>query len=345
MISTIPEAYDNSTANNTPANVPKGDVGLQPVFFLAPLGLVLLGIAARTIGNSNTWPDWIAEIFTYFGALSFVLVAALYVYKGLANRGSLLADLRNPLHVSFLGAVPASIFLIGVIIQTHVENIPVLQWLPLVLAVIGAILLIGLAFTQFSRWLDQAVDLRTYNPLLTILIAGFFIASVAFLRLGVSDVAWPFFGAGVLSWIVFFPVIIMQGSQKERLPALLAPSYSLLILPPALALVNWITITGGVLDAYTELLLATTLFSTILILAKIRFFLKLPVSQCWWCYVIALTALTQSLLFYTQILPSGWMNIIMLFAAGLSVAGAGFMVWLSGKALWQQVQSLTVRRK
>jgi tellurite resistance protein len=113
------------------------------------------------------------------------------------------------------------------------------------------------------------------------------------------QVSWFFFSIGLAFWPLLLTMILYRLFFHGPLPERLTPTLFILIAPPAVGFLSYVRLTGGV-DAFALLLYHSALFFTLLLLAQLPRFAKVPFFLSWWAYSFPLAAITIATLVLFQ---------------------------------------------
>jgi tellurite resistance protein len=141
-----------------------------------------------------------------------------YFLGGLRRSGTFTADRKHAIYGPFAAYIP----IIGILLAAHYE--------------------------QYVRTAGRAA-VAIFVLALTV------IASIGLSASGWHEVARGAFGVGVFFWLSIGTLIFHRLFTGAPLPDAIKPSLSVLVSPPAVAGIAWLTITGGRIDtiAYTLL--------------------------------------------------------------------------------------------
>jgi tellurite resistance protein len=122
--------------------------------------------------------------------------------------------------------------------------------------------------------------------------------------LGFHETSWFLLAVGLVSWIVFLPLLLYRLIFcEDKLPQRLAPSLTIFVSSPAVGCLSWLQLTGRV-DAVYRFNLFTALFFTLLVLRLWQLAVRaLPVSVTWWAYTFPSAALASALIRYCEHVP------------------------------------------
>jgi tellurite resistance protein len=127
-------------------------------------------------------------------------------------------------------------------------------------------------------------------------------------KLGYIELAWFFFGIGLILWFVILCVLMyrlmfVRPSLSERLK----PTMAIFLAPPSVAFVSWVALTqttpSQYLDPMGHILMAIAFFFALFMLTQIRFFIKLKFFMSWWAYSFPTASFATACLVYSGYVP------------------------------------------
>ena len=251
-----------------------------------------------------------------------MLIAGFYGFKLLNYREEVVRELAHPVKLSFFPAISIGLILLG--IALHAAS-PALAF---GLLAVGAFLQLVLTLFVLSRWITQtAFEVQHANPSWFIPVVGNILVPLAAIDHGLTEMAWFFFSVGLVFWLVLQTIVFNRVIFHHPLPAKLAPTFFILMAPPAVGLIAYVELTGAV-DSFARVLFYTALFTAMLLVALYRSFLRIKFFLSWWACSFPMAALTIAtmLMYRATGLP---------FFAGLS--------WLLLAALTAIIAVLLVR--
>ena len=257
--------------------------------FPVTLFSVVMGLAGLTIAYERAVPPLglpavVHTVLLGLVSAVFALVLALYALKVVLHPKAVLAELQHPIKLSFFATIPISFLLVSIAYHHHASPaIGEALWF------IGAPTQLLMVLTALSRWIRHDFDLAHANPAWFIPIVGTLIVPVVGVDVASPFVAIFFFSIGMFFWLVFFTIILYRlifhvALQKKSIPTLF-----IFIPPPAVGLVSYYRITGG-LDLFAYALYSLTLFFLLLLLSMGTHFRLPRFFISWWAYTFPLAA-------------------------------------------------------
>jgi tellurite resistance protein len=302
-----------------PARAPVPRMPLIPAsFFAIVLGLAALGGGWRVA--IRIWPvtPVIGEVIMLVAALVWLVLLVLYAAKWLVARDAAVAEFRHPVQSGFVSLVPGSTMLaaLGLMFVSR----------PLALALFGLGAAGHVAFLVWrlgSLWQGNRTPEQTTPVLYLPSVAGNFIAAIVAGGLGLPECGTLFFGAGMLFWLVTESIVVHRLMVHEPLPGPLRPTMGILIAPPAVGCIAWLSINGGNPDLVAQGLFGYGLVQAA-VLVRMLPWLRQPFGASAWAYTFGIGALAQIPLRFVQGglgLPFDILAVVLFAAANLIIAG------------------------
>lgn len=260
-------------------------IRLFPVsFFSIIMGLAGFAIAAQRAEEVFAFPSGVGQGGAWFSAVLFVLLAAAYGIKLLRFPEEVVKELNHPIKLSFFPTISIGLILLSVAFRAE---IPILSFL---LFALGAPLQLGFTLFVMSRWISHThFEVHHSNPSWFIPVVGNILVPIAATSHGQSEIGWFFFSIGVVFWLVLLTIIINRVIFHNPLPDKLAPTFFILIAPPAVGFVSYLKLTGG-LDGFARVLFYTAMFTVLLLAALHRKFRGIKFFLSWWAYSFPMAA-------------------------------------------------------
>lgn len=262
------------------------------------------GIVLGMAGLSNCWRYaeslWgtDARISELLSALTIAICGALlfgYVMTWVRERDVALTEFRHPVNCCFIGLIPVSILLVGVL---------TLAWSD----VVGCGLVLAgtagqLAFSTYRSGglLRGGRKKEETTPVMYLpTVAGNFVSAIALCKVGYIDAGKLFFGAGVLSWLALESVITHRLYTAEPLPLAIRPTLGVQLAPPAVASVAYLAVSGDSIDLCFIALLGYALLQLLLIVRLCRWFAEVTFGPAYWSFSFGATALVLATMHSAQ---------------------------------------------
>ncbi len=253
-------------------------------FFAIILGLSGLSIVSQKLkfllGEQLQW------VFFSITITIFVILLAMFTFKLISHRDSLISDFYHPIKINFFPTISISFLLFSIFLLPHNKDISFYSWL------LGTILHFMFTIKILSVWIyHEHFELKHINPSWFIPIVGNIIVPVAGSTHAPLEVSWFFFSIGIIFWIVLFTVFIYRIIFHNPLPQKLLPTFFIMIAPPAIGLIAYIKL-GNELDAFANVLYFFALFLAIFLIYKLPRFYRIKFFLSWWAYTFPLAAIS-----------------------------------------------------
>lgn len=221
----------------------------------------------------------------YAATAIFLLIFFLYVSKVFFNINGFKKEFSHPIKINFFAAFIISLLLLSILWRG--------SFLHYILYYTGTILLSFFTLYIINFWIKNQMSLNTLNPAWFIPIVGNLIVIVACENN--QPYLWYYFSVGLFFYVVLFCIIFYKLIFHAALSAKFAPTYFILLAPPAIAFLDYTKLINGY-DAFSYILLSLTLFFSLLIIFMLKSFLNLKFYLSWWAFTFPLAAITLAFL-------------------------------------------------
>ena len=277
--------------------------------FSTVMGLSGFAIAWQRAHLALGASDLVWKFIAGFATALFVGLLATYGFKLVRYFPEVTAEWKHPVRVSFFPTISISLLLLAVV---WMEQFPKIGFL---LLIFGASIHLAFTVTILSSWMYHThYDIKHANPGWFIPVVGNLFVPIVAARFGLTEIAWFFFSIGIVFWIVMMTIVIYRIVFHDPIPPKLLPTLFILIAPPAVGFIAYSALTPEV-DGLSRVLYYTGLFTTIMLGANFRRFLKAGFFISSWAYSFPLAAMTIA-------------TFVMAKRSGLE-----FFVWLGGLLL------------
>ncbi len=290
--------------------------------FASVMGLAGLTLALQLAQSRFCWPDWFSRVALAVTLADFALVAGLYLFKAVRHPAALAAEWRHPVKLAFFPTISMSLLLIATALLPGQPRLAGIVWS------VGASAQAMLTLAVFSGWIGRRPFQPMHiSPAWFIPAVGNAIVPAAGVPLGFVELSWMFFSAGVLFWIVLLTLVMNRLIFHDPLPARLLPTLVILMAPPAVALLGWLQLNGGEIDAFARMLYYASLFLAAVVALQVPGFARLPFALSWWALSFPVAALTLATLRYGALTGStahdalglGFLSLLVVVVAGLAL--------------------------
>jgi tellurite resistance protein len=295
-----------------------------PVNFFA-FGFGLAGLAEAWVLMSifGRASSDIADAISALAALTWLLVLTAYLRQALTDRSTIRRDLTDPVTAPFLSLAFITPMLLSVLaVYSHWPD----AGRGLFDVFLGLTILLGSWLT--GQWIYGSLDIDKFHPAYFLpTVAGGFIGSDAAAVVGQRGLAEALFGYGAISWL-FIGSIVMGRLFLRPLPAPpLLPTFTLLIAPPAVAILAWLDLHAGQIDTVGRMLAG---FGVLMILAQLRLlpaYLRLPFMPSTWSFAFSWSAVGAAGIQWLQASsPPGYRAEQYIVAAAVSILVAAIAI-------------------
>ena len=261
---------------------------LPIAIFASVMGMSGLTLGWLKAGNMG-WPT-AGSIGLALGALTTLLLAVLlltYGLKALKHWPSVCEEARHPIKLNFFAAIPIGLILVATIWSgIDLRLAEPLWWI----GILG--MLMATLFTM-SSWLNHShYQINHLNPAWFIPVVGNILVPIAGMRLGQVEVSWFYFSVGLVFWIILTALIMNRLIFHDTLVDRMRPTLFILLAPPAVGFVSYLSLNGMTLDALARVLYFTALFLALLLGTNAIKFLKLPFFISGWAYSFPIATMT-----------------------------------------------------
>jgi tellurite resistance protein len=267
---------------------------IPAAYFGMVLGLVGLGSSWRVATILWGFPAIIGESIMALGAAVWAVLTVAYVIKWWLARGEALDEAHHAIQCCFIGLLPASTSLMGIVLAPHDHRVAV------VALVIGALGQLAFGVFRSGGMWRGGRDPGTITPVLFLpTTAGNLISAIVAGVLGFSSWGLLFFGMGFFNWIVLESVILMRLWTGPAMPEALRPTLGIQLAPPVAATVAYVVNTHGVPDLFAQAMWGYGLFQLLMLLRLLPWVAKQPFAPSYWAFSFGVTAISTGALMMT----------------------------------------------
>lgn len=194
-------------SNNCNTTLSQGFLTLPISYFSLVLGLIAFGLALRYAEHAQIIPAYhhISMGVLTLGVLLWLCLLVAYVGKWSFYITNAKAEIQNIVLCCFVSLIPITTILVGI---TSLPYTPLLAEGLIWLGTVGQLLFS--AYRGGGLWQGKHNFLATTPILYLPTVASNFVSSAGLALAGHQDIAWLFFGAGVLSWLSLEPAIVQR---------------------------------------------------------------------------------------------------------------------------------------
>ena len=254
--------------------------------FTIVMGMAGLTLALRA-GEQSLGASHIASGAVYLLTLAlFVVISVGYVAKAIRFPKAVQAEWAHPVKLAFFPAISIGLLLLAI------ATLPVSRPAAHVMWLAGAFGQGVLTLAVVSGWIGARAFLHGHlSPAWFIPAVGNVIVPIAGAPLGYIELSWYFISVGLVFWVVLLTLVINRLVFHDPLPGRLQPTLVILIAPPAVGFLAWVTLTGGV-DHFARVLLNSAYLFGLIVAVQLPSILRLPFAMSFWALSFPVAALT-----------------------------------------------------
>ncbi len=261
---------------------------LPIAIFASVMGMSGLTLGWLKAGNMG-WPV-ASSIGMVLAVTTTILLAFLLLMYGLKTSthwSAVCEEAKHPIKLNFFAAIPIGLILVS----TLWSNIDLSLAEPIWWVGICA-MLVATLFTM-SSWINHShYQVGHLNPAWFIPVVGNILVPIAGMRFGEIEISWFFFSVGLVFWIILTALVMNRLIFHDALADRMRPTLFILLAPPAVGFVSYLSLNGMTLDALARVLYFTALFLTFLLSSNAMKFLRLPFFISGWAYSFPIAAMT-----------------------------------------------------
>jgi tellurite resistance protein len=212
--------------------------------------------------------DRILSTYLLFAVvLVFILITGIYAIKVVKYFPDVLEEINHPVRLSFFSTFTVSLLLLNISFLEVSLCISKYLWL----VSVAAHFLVTV--TSLSIWVRQSkFEINHFHPGWFIPIVGNILVPISGVRHFPHELSWFFFSIGIIFLVLMFTIFMYRIIFHQPMPDKMLPTFSILIAPPAVGFVSYVSLNGEI-DNFARILYYFALFMTIFLLAQIKLFL------------------------------------------------------------------------
>lgn len=263
-------------------------------FFAMVMGLAGLTLATERLEKSLS-ADHVASLGLLVGTcVVFVVLLALYGLKALRYPQQIVWEWNHPVRICFFPAASIGVILVGTAMVPFSSSLALGIW-----ALGAGLHLIG-TLAVLTVWIGhRTFETLTLNPAWFIPVVGNIIVPITASRFGFLELGWFFFSVGIVFWIVLLTLVFNRLVFHNPLPERLLPTLMILIAPPAIGFVAYVSLIDGI-DPFARILYNIGVLFFLIILTQLPKLARIPFAMSWWAYSFPLAALTIATLLFAE---------------------------------------------
>jgi tellurite resistance protein len=267
--------------------------------FAAPMGIGGLGLAWREAARGLGAPAAIGEALLLAAGMTWLVVAALHLWRLARHPEALAADLRHPIRSAFAGAITIGLMIIAGGLIPHARDAAAMLWLAAVATHVA------IAAWTVRGLLMAPREAASLAPPLLIPLVGNVLAPVFGAKLGFEALSWMLFGLGALLWALLQPLLLARLVTGPALPQRLLPTLVIMLAPPAVASLALASLTGG-FGPGPLAVLGLAAFIAVVLAMMVRQFAAVPFAMSWWGWTFPTAAFAIALQAAAHAHPAPW---------------------------------------
>ncbi len=274
---------------NTTAGTPRPSrLMFFPVsFFAVVMGLSGLTLAWRKGEQALGLGLPIGHSLAFLTLAVFAILLAVYLAKLAKYPKAVMGELNHPVMMAFFPTISISLLLLSICMLEISRPFATALW------GVGAVAHLLLTLHVVRSWINRDhFQPGHLNPAWFIPAVGNVIAPITGVALGHVELSWFFFAVGISFWIILLTIVFNRLLFHDAMPAMMLPTMFILIAPPAVGFISYLTLAGGHMDALARILYYLALFFTLMLAIEAPRFARLPFFLSWWAYSFPLAAIT-----------------------------------------------------
>ena len=218
-------------------------------YFGIPLGLAALSLAWLHLENHFPVARTISDVIGIIASAIWILFILMYAYKLRYYSDEVRSEYHCPVRFSFIALIPITTMLIGDITYRWT---PWLAEVMIWLGTIGQLLFSSLRISEL--WKGGVFEQKSTRPPFYLpAVAANFTSASSLALLGYHDLGYLFFGAGLIAWIIFEPVLL----QHLRISSLEPPfraTMGIILAPAFVGAAAYLSLNKGEIDTFVKIL-------------------------------------------------------------------------------------------
>ncbi len=292
---------------------------------------IVMGLSGFTLawkGADNLFHNsviWLS--LAYVSSVVMAVISIIYVIKIWCYPRGVLEEIRHPVRINFFPAFSINLLLLSIVWQQETIVTTILWGTGVVLQVV---------FTLYvmSSWVYHThYTLSHANPSWFIPVVGNLIIPITGSQLGYTELSWFCFSIGGVFWIILLTIIMYRLFFHEPLPAHMTPMLFILLAPPSIGFVSYISMVGE-LDTFARVIYYIALFIGLLLFFNIFKFIKIPFFISSWAYSFPLAAFTIATMKMTHLTSYLFLQVLSVVLLCLLTVLLSWLVMRTAKAVF-----------
>lgn len=268
---------------------------LPTAYFGIPLGLAALSLAWRHLGAIFTTAETISTLLGITATVVWGVFIGLYGYKIYAYREEVRAEYHCPVRFSFLALIPITTMLIASVLYLW---FPVLAEAMIWIGTVGQLLFSSLRISEL--WQGGVFEQKSTRPPFYLpAVAANFTSASALAMLGYTDLGYFFFGAGLIAWIIFEPVLLQHLRITSVEPAF-RPTLGIILAPAFVGASAYLALNHGEVDNFVKMLWGYGFLQALFLLRLLPWIAQNGLNMGFWGFSFGLATMANGAVAFYQ---------------------------------------------
>lgn len=298
-------------------------------FFAIVMGLMGLTLALHAGAPSFGWMGPVSSLVWLISATVMVVIALFYLAKALRYPGMVIEEWHHPVKLAFFPTATISLLLLATATHAHAPELA--EWIWLVGVAGQGVLTVAVVTGWISH---RSFEVGHLTPAWFIPAVGNVIVPVLGARIGYIETSWLFFSGGILFWIVLLTLVMNRLIFHDPIVARLFPTMVILIAPPSVAFIAYVSMVGEV-DGFARVLMNAGYIFAALVLAQVPRLVRLPFALSWWALSFPLASLAIASFRFAQLDGSRTHQTIGVMVLAILVLVIAGLIWRTLVAIWK----------
>ncbi|MHA6267889.1 SLAC1 anion channel family protein [uncultured Aliiroseovarius sp.] len=264
-------------------------------FFAIVMGLMGLTLALHAGAPAYRWLEHASSLMLLIGATVMIVISLFYLAKALRYPGMVAEEWHHPVKLAFFPTITVSLLLLAT--ATYPYGATLAEWIWLAGVAGQGVLTLAV----ITGWMShRSFQVGHLTPAWFIPAVGNVIVPILGARIGYIETSWLFFSGGMIFWIVLLTLVMNRLIFHDPIVARLFPTMVILIAPPAVAFLAYVSMTGEV-DGFARILLNAGYIFAALVVVQVPRLAQLPFALSWWALSFPLAALSIASFRFSQL--------------------------------------------
>ncbi|BFU60629.1 MULTISPECIES: dicarboxylate transporter/tellurite-resistance protein TehA [Rodentibacter] len=296
-------------------------------YFGIPLGLSALSLAWWHLSHFFPWAENISDSLGIIAVVIWIIFIAMYGYKLRYYFHEVREEYQCPVRFSFIALIPITTMLAGdIIYRWNLVIAEIMIWI----GVIGQLLFSSLRISEL--WKGGVFEQKSTRPPFYLpAVAANFTAGSSLALLGYQDLGYLFFGAGLIAWIIFEPILL----QHLRISSLEPPfraTMGIVLAPAFVGASAYLSLNQGEVDTFVKILWGYGFLQLFFLLRLFPWIIEKGLNIGLWAFSFGLASMANSAI-------SFYHNHILSSVAIAAFIFANLMIGLLGvMTLWKLIK-------